>query len=108
MAFNFSKVKPVNSPLGRPQSGTLAAPQARITYGPDRIKIAMTGAHNAPAQALQVLNEVYADDHINDTDHSVARRSIDNAARTGEWQDSHSVLGTHVSVDIVDNISEQP
>ena len=72
---------------------------ARVEYGPDYIRIAMTGDHGSARQALRLIDEVADAGRIHPIDLGFAREIIRVWNDYGEGQELQTYVGTRISID---------
>lgn len=77
----------------------VANEDARVEYGPEYIRVKITGFHGSPEQAIRLIQEVSDAGRIHPIDTKSAKKMV------GEWDayrervESQTYTGTRISVD---------
>ena len=73
----------------------VANEDARVEYGPEYIRVKITGFHGSPEQATQLIDEIPVDP----IDRGVARKLVQDWDQFREPIARQTYIGTRVSVD---------
>lgn len=73
----------------------MADHDSQIEYGPDHIRVRITGHHGSPEQAIRLINEI----PVNPIDRGIAKELVQDWDQYREPIERRTYVGTRISVD---------
>lgn len=81
------------------KSMKVANEEARIEYGPEHIRVRITGFHGSPEQAIRLIDEISDAGRIHPIDKKSAKKMVGEWDAYREPMEKTSYTGTRISVD---------